>query len=201
MKSLYKIALVFVLSAFATVSFAQQDLEEMIKLRAAEKVKQMCDYIEFLANPQNKTEIRSTYKGKAIRLFIANCEPYEEDGIRKGGVRMEITSTYTTKPRVRLMKDYFTGLMNLRYSKVEIKSSDIHDFQVSQLRQIDENTFVCTVAFVQVFIGYKDGKPLYSDRVKKSVNCYIKKDETMDGDEYIIKLGDTKALDTQKLRI
>ena len=46
MKSLYRIALVFVLSAFATVSFAQQDVEEMIKFRAAEKVKQMCDYIE-----------------------------------------------------------------------------------------------------------------------------------------------------------
>ena len=53
MKSLYRIALVFVLSAFATVSFAQQDVEEMIKFRAAEKVKQMCDYIEFMANPQN----------------------------------------------------------------------------------------------------------------------------------------------------
>ena len=55
MKSLYRIALVFVLSAFATVSFAQQDVEEMIKFRAAEKVKQMCDYIEFMANPQNGT--------------------------------------------------------------------------------------------------------------------------------------------------
>ena len=199
MKSLYRIALVFVLSAFATVSFAQQDVEEMIKFRAAEKVKQMCDYIEFMANPQNGTEVRTKYKGKAVRLFIANCEPYEEDGIQKKGVEMEITSTYRTKPRRRLMKDYFTGLMNMRYSKVEIKSSDIHDIQLSELRQIDENTVVCTAVFVQVVVGYRDGKPVYSDRTKKSVKCYVLREETMDGEEYIVKLGDTKALDTKRL--
>jgi len=199
MKSLYRIALAFVLSAFATVSFAQQDVEEMIRFRAAEKVKQMCDYIEFMANPENGTEVRTKYKDKAVRLFIAKCEPYEEDGIQKKGVEMEITSTYRTKPRRRLMKDYFTGLMNMRYSKVEIKSSDIHDIQVSKLRQIDENTFVCTVVFVQVFVGYRDGKPVYSDRTKKSVKCYVLREETMDGEEYIVMLGDTKALDTKRL--
>ena len=199
MKSIYRIALFFVLSVFATVSFAQQDVEEMIKIRAAEKVKQMCDYIEFMANPENGKEVRTKYKGKAVRLFIANCEPYEEDGIQKKGVEMEITSTYRTKPRRRLMKDYFTGLMNMRYSKVEIKSSDIHDIQVSELRQIDENTFVCTAVFVQVFVGYRDGKPVYSDRTKKSVKCYVLREETMDGEEYIVKLGDTKALDTKRL--
>lgn len=199
MKSLYRIVIVFVLSVFATASFAQQDIEEMIKFRAAEKVKQMCDYIEFMANPQNGTEVRTKYKGKAVRLFISNCEPYEEDGIQKKGVEMEITSTYRTKPKRRLMKDYFTGLMNMRYPKVEIKSSDIHDIQMSKLRKIDENTFVCTAVFVQVFVGYQDGKPVYSDRTKKSVKCYVYREETMDGEEYIVKLGDTKALETKRL--
>lgn len=198
MKFIYRIALTFVLSAFVTASFAQQDIEEMIKVRAAEKVKQMCDYIEFMANPQNGTEARTKYKGKAVRLFIAKCEPYEEDGIQKRGVEMEITSTYRPKPSRRLMKDYFTGLMNMRYSKVDIKSSDIHDIQVSELRQIDENTFVCTAVFVQVFVGYRDGMPVYTDRTRKNVKCYVLREETMDGDEYIVMLGDTKALDTKK---
>lgn len=193
--------MVFALSAFTVVASAQQEIEEMIRFRAAEKVKQMCDYIEFMANPENGFEVRAKYKGKAVKLFVANCEPYEEDGIQKKGVEMEITSTYRSKPRRRLMKDYFSGLMNMRYNKVEIKSSDIHDIQVSELRQIDDNTFVCTAVFVQVFIGYKDSLPIYSDRTKKSVKCYVYREETIDGEEYIVKLGDTKALDTKKINI
>lgn len=195
---LYRIVLVFVFSAFASISFAQQDIEEMIHIRVSEKVAQLLDDIEIIANPENSKDVRTRFKGKAVRLFIANCEPYEEEGIQKKGVEMEITSIYSTKPRRRLMKDYFTGLMNLRYSKVEIKSSKIHDIQVSELRQIDENTFVCTAVFVQVFVGFKDGKPVYTDRTKKSVKCYVYREDTMDGYEYIVKLGDTKALETKR---
>lgn len=195
---LYRIVLVFVFSAFASISFAQQDIEEMIHIRVPEKVAQLLDDIEIIANPENSKDVRTRFKGKAVRLFIANCEPYEEEGIQKKGVEMEITSIYRTKPRRRLMKDYFTGLMNLRYSKVEIKSSKIHDIQVSELRQIDENTFVCTAVFVQVFVGFKDGKPMYTDRTKKSVKCYVYREDTMDGYEYIVKLGDTKALETKR---
>lgn len=195
---LYRIVLVFVFSAFASISFAQQDIEEMIHIRVPEKVAQLLDDIEIIANPENSKDVRTRFKGKAVRLFIANCEPYEEEGIQKKGVEMEITSIYRTKPRRRLMKDYFTGLMNLRYSKVEIKSSKIHDIQVSELRQIDENTFVCTAVFVQVFVGFKDGKPVYTDRTKKSVKCYVYREDTMDGYEYIVKLGDTKALETKR---
>lgn len=196
MKSIYKISIILILSAFSTAIYAQQGIEKMIRIRAAEKVKQMCDYIEFMANPENGYDVRYRYKGKAVRLFVANCEPYEEEGIQRRGVEMEVTSTLRKKPRRRLMKDYFTGLMNMRYSKVQIESSDIHAIQLSELRKIDNNTFVCTAVFVQVFIGYRDGIPVYSDRTKKSVKCYVYKEETIEGDEYIVKLGDTKALET-----
>jgi len=173
--------------------------EEIITPHVCLKVKQICDYMEFLANPDNNREVKAKYMLKAMRLFLADCEPYEEDGIQKRGVEMEITSTYRTKPRRRLMKDYFTGLMNMRYTKVDIQSLDIHDIQVSQLRLIDENTYVCTATFVQEFTGYKDGKPVYSNRKKKNIKCYVLREKTIDGEEYIIKLGDTKALDTQRL--
>lgn len=200
MKVIYRLLMVLALSTFSYETFAQdKSLEMSLQERAREKVKQMCDYIEFMANPENNIDVRNRYKGKAVRLFVAHCEPYIEDGIQKKGVSMEITSTLRPKPRRRLMKDYFVGLIGMRYSKVEIKSSDIHDIQIDSLKKIDENTFVCTAVFVQVFTGYKDGKPIYSDRTKKSVTCYVRKYETIDGDEYIVMLGDTKALDTQKL--
>ena len=199
MNSKYKLLIVLVLLVFSTATYAQQEIEKMIQILVAKKVSQMCDYIELMANPENGYDIRNMYKEKAMRLFVANCEPYEEEGIQRKGVEMEITSTLRKKTRRHLMKDYFTGLMNMRYSKVQIKSSDIYDIQLSDLMKIDDNTFVCTAAFIQVFIGYRDGRPIYSDRTKKSVKCYVYKDEMIDGYEYIFKLGDTKALEIIKL--
>ena len=216
MKHIFKISLVFAISFLVTSIYAQSStLEEQIRMRAAEKVKQLCDYIEFMANPENPMDIRiefmanpenpmdikDRYRSKAVKLFFANCEPYEEDGIRNEGVAMEVSSIYRSKPTRRLMKDYFMGLINMRYSKVIIQSTDIHDMDVSQLHQVDENMYVCTVAFVQVFVGYRDGKPVYSDRTKKRVKCYVLKEETVDGDEYIVKLGDTRVEETKKLKV
>ncbi len=186
------------ISACSEVGYAQTDITKMIQERAAEKVVQMCDYNESIANPQNSLEVRRKYKDRALRLFVANCGPYEEEGINREGVIMEVTSKFRKKPTHPLMKDYFERLMLLRYDKVVMKSSDIHDVQVSELRPIDNHTYVCTAAFVQVFVGYRDGRPIYSDRTKKSVKCYITIDETIDGNEYIVELGDTKALQTSK---
>lgn len=202
MKTTFRFLLVTVLFTFATQTYAQNNnIETLIQVRAAEKVKQMCDYIEFIANPENNRDIRAKYKGKAVRLFMANCEPYNEDGVQKKGVSMEITSTLRTRTTRRLMKDYFIGLMNMRYDKVKIQSSDIHDIQLSNLQKVDENTYVCTAVFIQVFIGYRDGKPVYGDRTKKSVKCYVFREETVEGDEYIVKLGDTRALSTEKIKL
>ena len=146
MKHIFKISIVFAISFFVTNIYAQSStLEEQIRMRAAEKVDQLCDYIEFMANPENPKDIRNRrYRSKAVKLFFANCEPYEEDGIRNEGVAMKVSSIYRSKPTRRLMKDYFMGLINMRYSKVIIQSTDIHDMDVSQLHQVDENMYVCT---------------------------------------------------------
>lgn len=200
MNAIIKFVSAVILSAFTTAAVAQTSQDEMIKTRAREKVSQMCDYIEFMANPQNSLDVRKKYKERAVRLFMGNCEPYEDDGVTNKGVVMEITSIYRTTPRRRLMKDYFTGLMNMRYSKVEVKSSDIHDMQVSNLKKISDDMYVCTVAYVQTFLGYRDGRPVYGDRTKKTVKVYIFVEETMDGIEYVVRLGDTKASETTKIK-
>ena len=122
---------IFVLTLFVIGNtFCSQ---AQVRTQVAVKVKQLCDYIEFMANPENPMDIRNRYRSKAVKLFFANCEPYEEDGIRNEGVAMEVSSIYRSKPTRRLMKDYFMGLINMRYSKVIIQSTDIHDMDVSQL--------------------------------------------------------------------
>ena len=100
MNSKYKLLIVLVLLVFSTATYAQQEIEKMIQILVAKKVSQMCDYIELMANPENGYDIRNMYKEKAMRLFVANCEPYEEEGIQRKGVEMEITSTLRKKQGV-----------------------------------------------------------------------------------------------------
>ena len=187
-----------------TISYAQSDVQEVLKRRAAEKVGQLCDYIEFLANPQNEYKTRNYYKTKALNLFINKGEEYEEDGIYKKGVLMEVTSIWRKKPSQRLMKDYFTGLMNMRYSKVVIESTEVSNIEVSRLQQIDDDTYVCTCYFEQAFCGYRDGIPVYKDITRKKVKCYVVKEVILDDQggeqhEYMVMLGDVTALETRRV--
>ena len=97
------------------------------------------------------------------------------------------------------MKTYLLNLANLRYSDVVITSTDVSNIKVSSLRKIDEDTYVCTCYFNQTFIGYRDGIPVYKDRTSKYVKCYVYLESTEDGLEYIIRLGDVYATDTERL--
>ena len=182
-------------------AFAQNDadISELMKQRAQQKVAQMNDNISFMADKSKDLNTRNYYKGRALNLFIEKGDPYEEEGIRNTGVKMETTSVYRKKPLRRLMKDYFTGLVTLRYSKVDIQSTKVHEIEVSDLQKIDDNKYVCTAYFEQIFIGYQDGKPVYKDRTKKKVKVYILAEETIDGQEFIVLLGDVTALETSRI--
>ncbi len=182
-------------------AFAQSDagISELMKQRAQQKVAQMNDNISFMADKSKSLDTRNYYKRRALNLFIEKGEPYEEEGIPNTGVKMETTSIYRKKPSRRLMKDYFTGLVNLRYSKVDIQSTKVHEIEVSDLQKIDDNKYVCTAYFEQVFVGYRDGRPVYKDRTRKKVKVYILAEETIDGQEFIVLLGDVTALETNRI--
>ena len=182
-------------------AFAQSDtgISELMKQRAQQKVAQMNDNISFMADKSKSLDTRNYYKRRALNLFIEKGEPYEEEGIPNTGVKMETTSIYRKKPSRRLMKDYFTGLVNLRYSKVDIQSTKVHEIEVSNLQIIDDNKYVCTAYFELVFVGYREGHPVYKDRTRKKVKVYILAEETIDGQDFIVLLGDVTALETYRI--
>lgn len=174
-------------------------LSDLMKQRAQQKVAQMNDNISFMADKQYDLDTRMYYRGVALKLFIEKGEPFEEEGIRNSGVKMETTSLYRPKPNRRLMKNYFSGLANLRYSKVEIQSTKVHDIEISDLQKIDDNKYVCTAYYEQIFVGYRDGVPIYKDRTRKKVKVYILSEITIDGEEFVILLGDVTALETTRI--
>ena len=201
MKALNKIVVVLfaMLSMVSNVSAQTISQEEMIQKRAAEKVAQMNDYISFMADKKKTVDNRRYYKTKALNLFVGKGYSYEENGVEKDGVMMEITSVNRKSVTHKLMRQYFENLINLNYTNVKIESTEIAKIKVSNLQQIDEDLYVCTCQYDQAFVGYRDGRPIYKDITTKHVKCLINSIDTEDGTEYIIKLGDIYALATKRM--
>ena len=198
---------------------SSQDME-VLKQRAKEKVKQLNDYISFMANPQKPSKTRFYYKGEAQKLFINNCERFKEiveykDGTKeevwREGVIMEVASLRNRKPRPKPMKEYFRGLITMGYKSVTIETTDIADMRVSKLQPYgkDENgkmMYICSVYFDQAFIGRRGDGGVYRDITHKWVVCYVQVDDVYDeetGDtypEYMVKLGDVHVESIESMR-
>ena len=127
-------------------------ISEMLKKRGAECVAQMNDYISYMADKSKDLDTRLYFRKKALNLFVGKGEPYEENGQMRSGVYMEISSVHTKNKSRRLMKDYFSALAHLRYDTVKITSTKVNEIPVSKLQQIDDNKYVCTAYFEQIFL-------------------------------------------------
>ena len=175
------------------------ELKNTLTDAVKEQVASLRVYISYMADKDNDIDFRKSYKAEALSLFIAEGNSYIDDGIKKKGVLMETTSLYRKKPLRRLMRDYFDGVINYKYSKVEIESTQAYEMEVSNLKPVGDHRYECTVCYEQVFKAYSDGRLVYSDRTTKKMRVYIYAEETMDGIDYIIRLGDVTAVETKKL--
>ncbi|MCD8309712.1 MAG: hypothetical protein LUB83_00635 [Prevotellaceae bacterium] len=200
MKTIRKIAVLALLLCLGGPVMAQAtDQDYMLGRRAAEKVAQMNDYISFMANKKKSQDNRMYYRRKALNLFMGKGDSYEENGVTKAGVQMEVTSKYRSSVSHKYMRTYFTNLVNglTAYDDVQISSTEIANIKVSNLRQVGDNLYVCTCEYSQAFAGYRDGRIIYKDITTKRIKCYVKTEDTEDGVEYIILLGDVYAIDTK----
>ena len=195
----------FVVSFFAILTYAQSNINDLIVGHVQQRVKQVNDYIAYMADNGRPIEDRKEYRNLALNLFIGHGEPYIVNGASREGVYMRITSKYRKRPIQRLMKDYFNGLINGRYSKVAIQSIDISYVKVSELKRVSEHEYECTCTFTQAFCGYRDERPVYKDITKKRVTCRITEEEIVkvstSGDvetvcQYLVLFGDVEALET-----
>jgi len=189
-----------ILFSFTTNAFGQvEGHEDQIRRKAAEKVGQMNAYISFMASKKKELDDRAYYRTKALNLFIEKGNEYVENGVNKEGVMMEVTSKRRTTPSHPLMRDYFTNLVYRMkaYTDVKITATEIADIKVSNLRQIDADLWECTCEYDQAFVGLRDGRPIYKDITTKRIKCYVIGEDTEDGYEFIILLGDTYAIDTK----
>lgn len=193
------ITILLLAMAMAIPAEAQIQNADAIRRRAAEMVGQMNDYITSMADKDKSVKTRQYYRKKALNLFIGKGEPYTIDGKRYKAVSMQTTSVNSSVVKTTPMGQYFTHLINLGYKDVDIKSTEIGQIKVSSLKKISDDTYECTCYIEQEFIGYgADGRPRYQDITKKSVQCFITVEHTVDQDQYIVQLGNVTATETRR---
>lgn len=176
-------------------SIVSKDLAELIKQRWQQKIGQLNECISMMSDKTKSLETRNYYKERALNLFIAGGEPFEDEGFYNPGVKIEIISSPNKRPVRRLLKAYFAGLVNLRYSKVDIQPINVDDIEVLGYKKVDDNKYeVLTSIFQQSVVGVRDGKPIFGDKTTKKCKIQIITEKTIDGLDFIVLLGDVNAL-------
>lgn len=190
--------LIFIALLLWSVSVYAQtndDNREIMMQCALQKISQLNDYISLMSNKSIDMTARNKYRQAALNLFIGNGEPFDEQGIYNSGVEIIVTSSNQNKPTRSLVKNYLARLVNLQCPNIELQSSEFYMMDLSELHHISENKYVCGVCYKQKFVGYRDGRPMYSDCTKRT-NVYITLEHTIDGLNYIVLLGDISAIET-----
>lgn len=203
-KILLGIAFTIMLTPFFSEASAQNFDQANLKARIAERVQLMNDYISYMADKENNYETRKYYSKKVLPLFIGKGYEYMLDGIKKEGVMMQTTSTNNGDVKTQLIRVYFLKLIDLKYTDVKITSTKAANIKVSDLKKIgrDDNgnyIYECTCEYEQYFYGYIDGVLVYKDKTTKRISCRVEMEDTEDGFETIIRLGDVEAICTEKV--
>lgn len=186
MKQLFIYAILLFTALFVcNESLFAQQLTEAQKRTLERRVRDKVDEFQFyMAQLGDKESTNTTVKNNAYRLalklFIGEGddysivqwnsfgEMYEEF---KSAVCMQISSKYRSSPHSRYIKDYLNNLRNNRtYSQIEITAADA--VRVDNIYR-EGNHYVCMAYFCQKYIGYRDGRPVYSDITTKRVKVYI----------------------------
>ena len=193
-----------------------------ISKRARQEVNQFTDYLSLIVTkPRNTYDVnewkelavkRKDWKRDALKLFVGRGEIYYTyvlddydnpiDTIKHDPVNMQVTSLRNKKPRNLFLKDYLTNLIdqaNKRNSiHVTIQTTKWQSMKASEIRKLEDGHYVLDVYFEQVYIRDIGDRLIYADKTTKRVTCYIEIIETDLGTEFIVRLGDIQATDTQE---
>lgn len=180
-----------------TNNFSYQDREEF-----QERVGRMLDVFQnrlsLIARKDRSIEVKREYVKQTLNMFIGEGEAYiDPDGYERPAVTMEVSSLRNKIPRKIPLKRYLNNLMNLTYTKVEIKQAQT--YYVSNWRQ-EGDYYVATATIFQEFIGYREiegrVRPAYRDVTSKTIKIYLILDEDLDGQKWVIKFGDISVRET-----
>jgi len=181
-----------------------------LERRVKDKVDEFQIYLKQLGDRQSTSQqVKANAYSLALKLFIGECKDYSiydtelKRNVFKKAVRMETSSKNHSRKGRTKMSTYLLNLRNNKtYTQIEITDADI--VRVDNIYKVGDH-YECMAYFCQKYIGYRDGREVYSDITTKKVKVYInaikipKRDGTTQtvwnallGDIYVIE---TRAID------
>lgn len=167
-----------------------------LKSSYVDKLKRLQDYIEYMANPQQKVNNRRYYRTAALNLFVGQGNSYEKDGLICDGVTVSVYSANGSSCKKYLVKQFLSNLINRQdYPKYTI-NREVISLDVCEFRPISDDLYISDVyVSLSTCYDHHNGKPLYKDITRKRINWYVKVDQTEDGEEYEVLLGDISVIE------
>lgn len=198
MKQLRKIALIMTLVVVGVASTSAQELTgEIVSNKLQEKAQILNDCLTFLAQKDRSADVKKHYMDQALSLFVNNGEPFSVDSIKHEGSFMITKSAYRNKPVKRKVKDYLQGVMDLRYTPIDLSAIKIPALPTlidsKSFVKCGDNIYKFTTMITRELAGYIDGTPVYKDITPFEYSIFVSMKDTIDGKEYVIYLNDIEV--------
>ena len=170
---------------------------DRLRISITSRLCQLNDYISFMIDNYNDFETECYYKKQVLNMFVGRGYDYEEDGVYKDGVRLQINSKNMSKTRTMLVRVYLNGLVNNTNKDVLIEYPQPANIKVGDIQIIDDDNFVCCCYYDQAFVGQTNVTSICRNITRKKIKCYVERQKTEDGFEYSVLFGDLYAVETK----
>lgn len=198
MKQLKVIILFFVMAIFGVATSSTQEIiGEIVCNKLQEKAQILNDCLSFLSHKDRSTDIKKHYMNQALSLFVNNGEPFSVDSVKFDGAYIITKSAYRNKPVKRKIKDYLQGVMDLRYTPIDLSAIKVPALPAvidnKSFVKCGDNLYKYTTLITRELAGYIDGTPVYKDITPYEYSVFIGLKDTIDGREYIFYLSDIEV--------
>lgn len=173
---------------------------ERLKRSYGETLRRLRDYIEYMSNPQQKVNNRRFYRTAALNLFVGQGNSYEKDGLISDGVTVSVYSANGSSCKKFLVKQFLSNLIKrMDHPKYTVIGEDIYSLNVCEFRPLSNDLYVSDVyVSLTTCCGSRDGRTEYKDITRKHLKWYVKVEQTEDGDEYEVLLGDIIIMEKER---
>lgn len=173
---------------------AQNLTGDVIISKLKEKAEILNDYQNMMADKDKSLDVKRHYMTQALNLFVNHGEPFAIDTIKYQGASITTKSALRNKPVKRKIKDYLQGVMDLRYTPIDLTTVKIpalpSQINLSDCVKYNGNQYRYTFIVTRELAGYIDGSPVYRDITPYEYTIFFSADKTIDGVEYNVFLND-----------
>lgn len=182
---------------------AQELTGEIVANKLQEKAQILNDYLSFLTQKERSDGIKKYYMDQALDLFVNEGEPFSVDSVKYDGAYIVAKSAYRNKHVKRKIKDYLQGVMDLRYTPIDLSAIKIPAFPAvfdsKSFVKCGDNLYKYTILITRELAGNIDGSPVYKDIEPFEYSIFIGTKNTIDDKEFIVYLSDIEVEEKEKI--